>query len=49
MGSSTAIGQHYVMSGTPQTGGTTELVTLTSLVPVTDNVDRYYRLRVSAN
>jgi len=48
-GSSTAIGQDYVKSSTPQSGGTTEMVTLTSLVPVSESVDRYYRLRVSAN
>ena len=47
-GSPPAIGQDYVMAGTPYPG-TTEPVTLTSLVPAAQILDRYYRLRVSAN
>jgi hypothetical protein len=47
-GRSTAIGQNYAMSGTPQSSGTTELVTLISLVPASQSGDRFYRLHVSA-
>jgi len=48
-GSSTAIGQNYSKFTTPQSGGTTELVTLRSSISATHSVDRFYRLRVSTD